>query len=255
VPEPTTLQLALLVSTAFAGGVVDAVAGGGGLITVPALLAVGLPPQLAIGTNKGQAVFGVATALARFARAGLVDGARARIAFPCGLVGAVAGAAVVTAMSPQLLRPIVLALLVGAAAFVAFRPRRPRETARVPPRLVPAATAGIALVLGAYDGFFGPGAGTFLVVAFASLLGDSLQRASAEAKVVNFASCFAGVVVFAAKGFVAWKLALPMAVAQVAGAFLGAHLTVRRGDVVVRRVVLLVVVALVVKLARDLWSP
>jgi hypothetical protein len=252
-PDLAGLDLALLVVAALAAGVVDAIAGGGGLITLPALLAAGVPPQLALGTNKGQSVFGSAAALVRFARAGLVDRTRARIAFPAGLAGSLAGALAVTAIPPARLRPVVLALLVLAGVVVGLRRGPPRVEARVPPRLAPLATAVIALVIGAYDGFFGPGTGTFLIVAFASLLGDGLRRASAEAKVVNFASNLAAVVLFASRGLVLWQVALPMAAAQAAGGALGAHLAVRRGDLLVRRVVLLVVLALVAKLARDLW--
>jgi uncharacterized membrane protein YfcA len=251
-PDVSALELALLVAAALAAGVVDAIAGGGGLLTVPVLLATGLPPQLALATNKGQSVFGSGTALVRFARAGLVDPGRARIAFPCGLAGSLGGALAVTAIPADALRPIVLGLLVAAGLFVATRRGPPRTEARVPPRLAGAASAAIALAIGAYDGFFGPGTGTFLIVAFSSLLGDSLQRASGEAKVVNFASNLAALLLFASRGLVLWEIALPMAAAQAAGGFVGAHLAVRRGDRLVRGVVLLVVLALVVKLAADL---
>ena len=116
------------------------------------------------------------------------------------------------------------------------------------------ATLLIALAIGAYDGFFGPGTGTFLIVAFALVLGDGLTRASGEAKVVNFASNLAALALFASRGVVVWQVALPMAAAQFAGSTLGAHLAVRRGDSFVRRVVLLVVLALVLKLGRDLLA-
>ena len=252
-PDLSALHLALLAAAAFVAGTVDAIAGGGGLITLPALLAAGLPPQLALGTNKGQSVFGSGASLLRFARAGLVDPARAKIAFPCGLAGSLAGAFALTLVSPAALRPVVLALLVFAALAVGLRRGPPRVEARVPARLAGLATAAIALVIGAYDGFFGPGTGTFLIVAFTSLLGDSLRRASGEAKVVNFASNLAAMALLGSRGLVVWEIALSMAAAQAAGGFLGAHLAVRGGDVLVRRVVLLVVLALVVKLARDLW--
>lgn len=251
--------LALLAVAAFAGGVVDAVAGGGGLVTVPALLAAGLPPHLAIGTNKGQAVFGSGASLLRFARAGLVDPARARLAFPAGFLGAMGGAALVLLLSPAVLRPVVLGLLVAVAAFLAFRPRLaiPAAGERRPlvgPAGAPAAAVALALFIGAYDGFFGPGTGTFLIVGFVLVLGDGLTRASGEAKVVNFASNLAALSLFSYRGVILWRVALPMAAAQFAGSSLGAHLAVRRGDVFVRRVVLLVVLALVVKLGRDLLA-
>jgi uncharacterized membrane protein YfcA len=233
--------------------VVDAIAGGGGLLTVPALVAAGLPPHLALGTNKGQAVFGSGASLLRFARAGLVDPARARVAFPFGFAGSLLGAAGVLLVRPDVLKPLVLALLVGAAVFTAARRGPPQVAARVSARRAPLAAALIALVIGGYDGFFGPGTGTFLIVAFASILGDGLVRASGEAKVVNFASNLAAVVLFSLRGLVLWKVALPMAAAQFVGGTLGAHLAVRRGDTFVRRVVLLVVLALSLKLGRDLW--
>jgi uncharacterized protein len=251
--------LALLALAAFVAGVVDAVAGGGGLVTMPALLAAGLPPHLALGTNKGQSVFGSGASLLRFARAGLVDAGRARVAFSAGFAGSLAGAGLVLLVSPAVLRPIVLALLVAVAAFMAFRPHQGGPPAigqhgMFPVRAAsaPLATAIIALAIGAYDGFFGPGTGTFLIVAFVLVLGDGLTRASGEAKVVNFASNLAALALFASRGVIVWRVALPMAAAQFAGSSLGAHLAVRRGDVFVRRVVHLVVLALVAKLGRDL---
>lgn len=243
-----------LFAAAFGAGVVDAIAGGGGLITLPALLAVGLPPHLALGTNKGQSVFGSFSALTRFWRGGLVQPERARLAFPFGLAGSLAGAMLVLRLQPAVLRPIVLVLLVAVAVFLAFR--RPSPTPHVvAPEGHPRASAIIvivALLMGAYDGFFGPGVGTFLIVAFVGLLGDGLAKASASAKVVNFASNLAAIGLFAFRGVVVWRLALPMAGAQLLGGFLGAHLAIRGGDKVVRRVVLAVVAALVVKLGRDI---
>jgi uncharacterized membrane protein YfcA len=110
----------------------------------------------------------------------------------------------------------------------------------------------IAFSIGAYDGFFGPGTGTFLIVAFVALLGDGLARASAAAKVVNFASNLAALALFAWRGMVVWPVALPMAAGQLCGGWIGAHLAVRRGDALVRRVAVLSALALAVKLALDL---
>src|SRR5512142_1954248 len=115
--------LSLLVLAALGAGIVDAIAGGGGLVTVPALLAAGLPPHLAVATNKGQSVFGSGAALLRFARAGMVDRARAMVAFPAGFVGSLLGAALLLLVSPSVLRPLVLALLVAVGLFTAFQPR------------------------------------------------------------------------------------------------------------------------------------
>lgn len=244
----------VLSGVALVAGAVDAIGGGGGLLTLPALLWAGLPPHLALGTNKGQSVFGSGAALLRYRREGLVDGAQARWTFPLGLAGSLAGAALVLRIPPERLRPLVLALLAGAAVFVALR--RPGAPARAPAegRARLWIAGAIAAAIGAYDGFFGPGTGTFLIVAFVALLGDGLARASAEAKVVNFASNLAAVTLFATRGTVAWRVALPMAAGQLAGGWLGAHLAVRRGDALIRRVVVAVALALAARLAWQAFT-
>ena len=232
----------------------DAVGGGGGLITVPALLAAGLPPHVALGTNKGQSVFGSFASLVRYAHAGLVDRRAARYAFPLAFAGSAAGVALALAVRPEILRPVVLVLLIAAAvAVLAARPPAGSPGAEVPRRRADVIWALAALSIGAYDGFFGPGTGTFLILVAVAFLKRPLSRATADAKVVNFASNAAAVAVFATRGAVLWSVALPMAAAQLLGGFLGAHLAVRRGDRFIRGVVLMIVLALVVKIARDLY--
>jgi uncharacterized membrane protein YfcA len=248
--DPSLAVIAALFVVALLAGVVDAIGGGGGLLTVPALLATGLPAPLVFGTNKGSAVFGSGAALLRFARAGLIDRRRAAWLFPLGLVGSLGGAALLLALDPKVLRPLVLVLLLVAGVVVAFV--KPVASA-APVQRAQLKAAGLALLVGCYDGFFGPGTGTFLIIGFVTLLHLTLQQASANAKVVNFASNLAAVVVFVIKGTVVWKLSVPMAVGQFLGGTLGAHFAVKGGDALVRRVVLVVVVALVSKLGYDLW--
>jgi uncharacterized protein len=250
--EVTLVEIAMLFAASLLAGTVDAIAGGGGLITVPALLAVGLPAHLALGTNKGQSVFGSFAALVRFWRGGVIDRNRARLTFPLGFVGSLLGAALVLLIRPDVLRPIILVLLVAVALFLTFRRPPAVKKEAGAPRARVAYAAGAALMIGAYDGFFGPGTGTFLIVAFVALLGDNLSHASGNAKVVNFASNLAAVLLFSYRGVVVWELALPMALGQFCGGLLGAHLAIRKGDVLVRRVVLGVVAALSLKLAYDL---
>lgn len=241
--------LALLVFAAFAAGLVDAIAGGGGLITVPALLASGLPVPVALATNKGQAVFGAVSSFASFWTKNGVDRRRAPLGFLAGFVGSIAGARVLLLVRPEPLKPIVLVLLLAAAGFV-LQPRRPSSgTART---WAMAALGPIAFALGFYDGFFGPGTGSILIVAFVMVFGDTLTRASGNAKVVNLASNLAAVLLFTLKGTVLWRISFPMAFANAIGAFVGARLAVKRGDVFVRRVVLVVVSALVLKMGWDL---
>lgn len=252
----TLLHLALLTLAAFAAGLVDSIAGGGGLISLPALLWAGLPAHAAIATNKGQSVWGSGAALWSYSRHGLVRWTRTKALFPWGLFGALGGAALLLAVPQDVLKPLVLALLVAVAAFLAFRPKvidRPHGAAEAPER--PRAAAAIAFTIAAYDGFFGPGTGTFLILAFVLVLGETTLRATAEAKIVNFASNLASFTLFALCDAIVWKAALPMAVAQFTGATLGSRFTVRKGGTIVRKVVLAVAVATSVKLAWDLWSP
>ena len=187
----------------------------------------------------------------RFARSGAIDKARASVTFPTALLGALGGAALVLVVTPGVLGPVAIVLLAAAAVVVGVsRHRRPvTERVRGPSRVIAAA---IALAIGAYDGFFGPGTGTFAIVAFTVLLGDPLARATAEAKVVNFASNLAAVLLFASQGTVVWSLAAPMAAAQLVGGTLGAHIVLHRGDRIVRGVVIVVALCLAAKLALDL---
>jgi uncharacterized membrane protein YfcA len=253
------LTVALLAAAAFGAGLVDAIGGGGGLISLPALLAAGLPPQLALGTNKGQAVFGATASALAFWRRGVVDRDRAPLGFAAGFAGSMLGARLVLAMPVGPLRAVMAILLLLAAALVLGRRRgaagasAPADAAPARPRAGRTALLAIALGLGAYDGFFGPGTGSLLVIAFAAVFGDPLTRASGNAKIVNLASNVAAMLLFASHGTVLWKVALPMAAANAAGATTGAHLAIRNGDRLVRWVVLMAVLAAVVKLGVSLW--
>lgn len=247
-------MIVLLAITAFFAGTVDAIAGGGGLITLPALLAAGLPPHVALGTNKGQSVWGSGAALVAFWRAGRVDKKQAAIAFPLGLLGAVLGAGLVLLVDREALRPIVIGLLIAAATLLVIK-KPSRDEDDIPPEKRArylAIAAALAFVIGGYDGFFGPGTGTFLIVGFVALCGKSMTRATADAKVVNFASNLASVSAFGIAGTVAWKIALPMAVGQLAGGIVGARLAIKGGTKLIRMMVLVVSGALVAKLLWDL---
>jgi uncharacterized protein len=252
-------EIALLVCVAFAAGVIDAIAGGGGLLTVPALLMVVPNARFALGTNKAQSVFGSFAALISFVRQGRVDRRRALPSFLGALSGSVAGARLVLALRPALLRPIVLVLLVAVAAFFAVRrPAKAPAGAELP--AAPAAPArplvafAIALVIGAYDGFFGPGTGTFLIVAFTLVFKEDLTRATANAKVANFASNLGAVAVFASAGTIDFRAALPMAAAQALGGVVGARAVGRGGERLVRLAVLVVTVVIVVKIAVEMLA-
>ncbi|MBL8624150.1 MAG: TSUP family transporter [Myxococcales bacterium] len=239
---------AALTAVAAVAGCVDAIAGGGGLLTLPALLTAGVPAPLALGTNKGQSVFGSGAATLRFARAGKLTWRRSLPSFAAGFAGSLAGAAAVSQLDTAALKPLIIVLLCVAAVLVLV----PRPTtARTPARPLLTATA-IALVVGGYDGFFGPGTGTLLIVGYLWLLGEAADAASANAKVVNFASNLAAVAWFGAHGAIVWSVSLPMAAGQFVGALVGAHVVLTRGGGVVRLAAVAVALALVAKLSWGL---
>ncbi len=242
--------VALAVVALFAGGI-DAIAGGGGLLTLPALLYAGLPPHLALGTNKGQSVFGSGAATLRFARAGHLAARRSFTSFAAGFAGSLAGAVLVSLVDPGALKPLLIALLVAAAVLVMVPRPAVAKSARRPLALA----AAIALAIGFYDGFFGPGTGTLLIVSFLWWLGDPPVAASGNAKVVNFASNLAAVIFFASQGLVVWSVSLPMAIGQFLGGLVGAHVVITRGATVVRAGAVTIALAMVAKLSWDVFGP
>lgn len=239
-------MIAALGAVGLVAGTVDAVAGGGGLITLPALLATGMPTPVALATNKGQSVWGATVALWRFARTPLLDRRRARWGFVAGALGAALGTLLVLRLTSRVLDPLVLALLlVAAVAMLVLRP----QAGRAPLARPLAHVLAVALAIGAYDGFFGPGTGTFLILAFAAWWRDPLDAASANAKAVNCGSNWGSLAVFAALGRVEWMPALAMGAGQCAGGWLGAHLVLRRGRGLVRVVAVAVSLALAARVA------
>jgi uncharacterized protein len=244
-----TVELAALMLAALVAGTVDAIAGGGGLISLPALLAVGLPPHVALGTNKAQSMWGTAAALWTYARAGQVALGFSWVAFPLALVGSATGAVAVQWITPAHLRPVVMVMLALASVAIWLR-RTTHKTAVVP--VISGRTVLIVVGLAAYDGFFGPGTGTFLVVALSVWCALSLPSATAHAKVVNLGSNIAAVSVFVWYGEVRWDLALPMAAAQLIGGRIGAKLAIRRGGKLVRAMVTAVAFALIAKMGWEL---
>lgn len=218
----------LLIAAGFAAGFIDAIAGGGGLITVPALMLAGLPPAQALATNKVQGVFGAATAAVSYAARGLVDlRSQWGLAVIAGL-GGVAGAALVSYLPAEALRLILPVLLIGIAIFFALKPGLDDldRHRRIPPALF-AATA--VPLIGFYDGLIGPGAGSFYMIAFVTLAGYGVLKATAHTKLLNLFSNLGGLLTFALVGQPLWLLGVMMGMAQIAGAALGARMAARIG--------------------------
>ena len=242
--------LTLLFTAGLLAGFIDAIAGGGGLISVPALLWAGLPPQVALGTNKVQAVFGTAMAVRKYAQAKLVKWREMKLAVLVTFASAMLGTWVVTRVTNEVLKHIIPWLLLGIAVYVMLSPRMGTRQTRA--RLSLTAFSFLAGgMLGFYDGFFGPGTGAFWTLACLSLLGLDLPGATAFTKVVNLASNVASVLVFVVADRVNYQIAAVMIVGQLIGGRLGAGLAVRHGAPFIRVVFLTVVLGMVLKLLWD----
>ena len=251
------VEMGLILAAAFAAGLIDAVAGGGGLITTPVLLLMlpGAPVAGALATTKVSSIAGTTGAAIAYSRSVRPD---PRILIPgmlCALPSAWLGARSVTYMEPSLLKPVILGVLIAMAAYVGWRPDlgalRGRELRA---RLEPWAAGVVGAALGFYDGFLGPGTGSLLMLAFISLFGRDFLGASALAKFFNWASNLGALIWFAPSGTVLWVLAAPMAVCNLLGGVLGSRFAVRFGNVWIRRVFLAVVTALIARLAWNLYG-
>ncbi|MEN8175555.1 MAG: TSUP family transporter [Pseudomonadota bacterium] len=249
--EDITLQLLfVLTGVAAVAGFVDAIAGGGGLISIPVLLWTGMAPLEALATNKLQASFGSFTATLNYHRHGLLDLSRLAPAIALTLVGAVAGTVAVHWLPDSLLAELVPVLLIAFALYFLLSPTPGDEDRhrRIHHRSF---ALLVGTTVGFYDGFFGPGTGSFFTLAFLMLLGYGLPRAVAGAKLLNFTSNFASLAAFALGGHVLWLVGLTMGVGQAAGAYIGSHMAVRHGARLIRPLLVVTAVALSVKLLLE----
>ena len=239
------MVLPLLFIVGVFAGWIDSIAGGGGLITVPVLLSLGLSPAQALGTNKLQAVFGSGSATWHYHRAGLVGKAVTGVVFTA--IGAALGAIAVQHVRADFLQRIIPFLLIAIALYFLIRPQLGDADAR------PRWKSGLfhfvfGCALGFYDGFFGPGTGSFWAMAYVLLLGFNLTKATAHTKLMNFTSNAASLVVFLCGGKALLPAGLVMGVGQLLGAVLGARIVIARGARFIRPIFVVVVIAISLRL-------
>jgi uncharacterized protein len=248
------LELATLTLASLFAGFVDAIVGGGGLILVPALFSVypGAPPATLLGTNKGAAVWGTALSTVQFAKRVEMPWGPLLPAAAAALAGSFAGAWAVTLVSAGGLRRALPFILVAVLLYTLARKDLGRHhTPHLSGRTQALAASAIGLVMGFYDGFFGPGTGSFFVFLFVRVLGYDFLHASASAKLLNTATNSAALLLFMVKGHVWWHIAGVMALANVAGSLLGTRLALKHGAGFVRGVFIAVVSALILKTGYD----
>lgn len=237
----------VLFLTGLLAGFIDSIAGGGGLITIPVLMNLGWPPQDALGTNKLQATFGSGSAAWHYGQAKLFEWRACLTGIVFTAIGALAGSLVVLRLRPEFLRHFIPWLLVVIALYFLLRPQlgmgdRP---ARIHPNLFHCC---LGLLLGFYDGFFGPGTGSFWAMAYVLAMGFNLTRATAHTKVMNFTSNLASLLVFLCLNHVHLVAGLVMGVGQFAGARLGSRIVVKKGAGFIRPIFITIVLAVTAKL-------
>lgn len=241
------LVLLALAAVGVLAGFVDAIAGGGGMIGIPALLSAGLPPIAALATNKFQGMIGTAMATLTFWRRGFIS-LRALIpAIAATFAGSFTGALVVKQIDTSLLTLAVPVTLIAIALYFLFAPNLSDadKAARLPfARYVPI----VGLAIGFYDGVFGPGTGSFFTICFVTLFGLGLTRASGNTKALNLTSNLAALAIFVPAGDVVWPAAIAMAMGQLVGGYLGARTGIRYGAKVIRPLVVVVSIALALRL-------
>jgi len=243
----------LLLCTGAVAGLVDSIAGGGGLITLPVALAVGMPPKIALGTNKFQASFGSFTAAFYYVKHKVVDLRTMKVGIAFTLFGAAVGTWAVEQMNSEILGRVIPFFLLAILVYTLVVPKFGELDSRS--RFSSALFFVVAgLVLGFYDGFFGPGVGSFWAMAIVFGLGLNLTKATGATKVMNFTSNVVSLVLFLAGGYVWFAAGITMAVGQVVGARMGSLLVVRKGASIIRPIYIAIVIATMLKLLYNMYA-
>ncbi|GGD50012.1 TSUP family transporter [Pseudoxanthomonas indica] len=252
--EATLQILCWLFLAGLLAGFIDAIAGGGGMVTIPAMLLAGIPPLQALGTNKLQSLFGSGSASWSYARHGHVDLKQQGPMALCAAAGAVLGALLATLIPADWLKLVLPFLLIAIAIYFGLKPnlgsvdrhRRMSEHAFA---------FGFVPVIGFYDGMFGPGTGSFLMLGFVALAGYGLLKATAHTKFLNFGSNVGAFAVFLLTGSVLWKVGLVMGAGQFIGAHLGSRFAMKQGARIIKPLLVTVSIALAIRLLADPAHP
>jgi len=248
------LTYLIVLPAVFLAGLIDSIAGGGGLLSLPAYMAAGLPPHFVLGNNKFSSSFGTFFATLRYHQHGLIDVRVALLSAFFALIGSFLGSSAVLLLRPDFLRILLIIMIPLVAAITLANPSIGKEnhSHRQSRQRKYMLAAIAALFLGFYDGFFGPGMGMFLILFFTLALKYDFVTANANTKVVNLASNVAAVITFMLNGKIIYAIGIPAACAGIAGNLLGAKLVIKRGSSIIRPIFILALVLLLLKIIFDL---
>jgi len=241
--------LLVLIAAGFSAGFIDSIAGGGGLITLPTLISVGIPPHLALGTNKLAGTFGTFRAALTFIRKKVFDPLLWKVAIVATFVGGFSGVLLAHVLSAETLKKIIPVFIIGVAIYVAFyrAPKIHLHHDQIKPKTRTSILLGS--ILGFYDGFLGPGAGSFWAMAVMSIYKVDLLTASGIARLMNFVSNVAALITFMWFNNIDYKIGLCMGLALMLGAYVGSHSAIRFGNRFIKPVFLTVVIVTALHMA------
>ena len=244
-------MILFLVVAGFIASFIDSVVGGGGLISLPALLLTGLPPTMALGTNKMASVMGSCTSMLSFLRSGKIDLHLIKFLFPLSFIGSALGVVVVQQIPSQFLKPLVVVMLLVVTVYTFTRKEWGATSTYQGMTKKTAYLSGLAAFsIGFYDGFFGPGAGSFFIFAFL-MIGFDFLVAAGNAKTLNFASNIAAVITFIYFDLINYHYAVPMGIAMIVGAIAGSHLAIKKGAAYIRPLFLFMSILLI---GKQIWD-
>jgi uncharacterized membrane protein YfcA len=249
--KPQMYQYLIVCPLVFLAGFVDSIAGGGGLISLPAFMAAGIPPHFALGTNKLSSTLGTVISTARYAKSGFIQIKLSLLSALCAIVGSIIGAHLSLLASEQVLKAMMVVIL-PVVAFYVFKNKNFGDSKEEPlsERKTLFISMGAALVVGCYDGFYGPGTGTFLLLLLTGLAKMNVRNASGTTKVINLSSNIAALVTFLINGKVMIPLGLAAGIFCIAGHYIGSGLVLKNGLKIVRPVVIVVLLCLFVKIIK-----
>lgn len=249
------MNLLLICIAGFIGAMIDAIVGGGGLVTIPALLATGMPTHLALGTNKFASSLGTISSAHHFFKSGEVNFKILKYLLPFSLIGSALGVYIVLLVNPDFLRVLIIFLVLIIGSYTFFKKElglKNKFTGVTKKQLITAMI--FALVIGFYNGFFGPGTGSFIIFGLIWIFGFDFKRASANAKFMNLTGNFTALILFMISGEVMYAYGIPMAIAMTIGGKIGASLAVKNGAKFIKPVFIIVSFSLVIKMLFDMFG-
>ncbi|CZE48273.1 TSUP family transporter [Campylobacter geochelonis] len=243
-------QFGVFFAAGLIGGFIDAIAGGGGLICLPALMAMGVPPHAALATNKLQGSFGTFTATMNFAKKGFINFKELFVGIVCTFIGACIGTVLILFIDAKFLKFLIPVLLLAIFIYTIFSPKLGEEDRQAK---LSSKTFYLlfGLGLGFYDGFFGPGTGSFWTFALVGFLGLGMKKAVAQTKAFNFVSNIVSLAVFIVGGQILWLVGLLMAVGQIVGGYLGSNMVIKKDVKFIKTMFLTMVGLTILKLIYD----